>query len=677
MIGSLMSRMGMAEKLSVAQLQKAVQDGTLPAYVGVPLIQDKLKQEKLAKTAATGMQQQQPPIAQQVMQEASQRGIDEAQSNLPEVSMAGGGIVAFAGGDLVEDDDEEDTSEERQLAAETQSLFNQAAGRVHEGMESGHGIGSISPKESREIAYSINPESKGGIGIKDMLAAKAAQNKLPPELLNKIAGTESGYKSTAANPNSSAKGLFQFTDATWKGMGGKEGEQFDPEKNAELGAKFVRQNAEGLRGALGRNPTYGEVYASHMFGLKGAKDLLNMDPRTPMDKAVSAQVLKANPQLKDKTVGQVMASLNNKMGEGIVALAKGGAVKYYGDPTENPTEDQVVKPDTPDDGEATSAFSRFFDQDARLKQYNAQLEAQRKLEKVTREQPGLFTKQTPKEQAKSQSELQTAVNERAAPTLKAAAVNTANANKGKNIGPGLTYEEMLAGSSRAGTQAAMDKDETSGIAIPPMVSKEEGKGIDSAIEKEPSIEQKYMDLLKGRESGVAKQRSIDNYMALLQAGLGMMGGTSPYAMTNIGQGASTGIAAKMAAEKNRIAEEAATMKGYGNLYNIQQNAEMRKTLAGQSQEAAQRKVMGTNLLNMESKIRSGIQASLDKSMNTMGMSDEQKQAKINELTAKALSEDQTYRNMFKAYNGFDFAAPSAGPNYVQSAEERLKNRGLK
>jgi uncharacterized OsmC-like protein len=51
----------------------------------------------------------------------------------------------------------------------------------------------------------------------------------------------------------------------------------------------------------------------------------------------------------------------------------------------------------------------------------------------------------------------------------------------------------------------------------------------------------------------------------------MMGGTSPYAMTNIGQGASTGIAAKMAAEKNRIAEEAATMKGYGNLYNIQQN----------------------------------------------------------------------------------------------------------
>ena len=49
MIGSLMSRMGTAQKLSVAQLKQAVQDGTLPAYVGIPLIQDKLKQQQEAK----------------------------------------------------------------------------------------------------------------------------------------------------------------------------------------------------------------------------------------------------------------------------------------------------------------------------------------------------------------------------------------------------------------------------------------------------------------------------------------------------------------------------------------------------------------------------------------------------------------------------------------------------
>ena len=607
MIGSLMSRMGMAEKLSVAQLQKAVQDGTLPAYVGVPLIQDKLKQDKLAKAAAAGTQQQQPPIAQQVMQAAEQHGIDEAQSNLPEVSMAGGGIVAFAGGDLVEDDDEEDTSEERQLAAETQSLFNQAAGRVHEGMESSHGIGSISPKESRETAYSINPESKGGFGIKDMLAAKAAENKLPPELLNKIAGIESGYKSTAANPNSTAKGLFQFTDATWKGMGGREGEQFDPEKNAELGAKFVRQNAEGLKNALGRNPTYGEVYASHFFGLKGAKDLLNMDPKTPMSQAVSAQVLKANPQLKDKTVGQVMAGLNTKMGEGIVALAQGGAVKHY-------VNDGLVFSGTDNpyalEGDIGASAEDYDKTDYGIgKAIRNELMGVKTQEEVNKQRFKTAPSKTP-------------------------------------MGP--TNEELKRPTAESKALEDVNKE---------LTPKEEPKGIDSAITKEPTIEQQYMDLIKGRQADSKKQRSIDNYMSLLQAGLGMMGGTSPHAMVNIGQGASTGIAAKMAAEKNRIAEEAATMKGYGSLYNIQQNAEMRKTLAGQSQDAAMRKQQFATLGNLEQRTRASIAASLDKSMNTMGMSDEEKAKKVDQLTAQALAQSQAYKSAYKAYNGYDFVAP--------------------
>ena len=345
MIGSLMSRMADAEKLSIPQLQKSIQDGIIPAYVGVPLLQDKMKQQK---AKATPQQPAQPPIAQQVMAEASQHGIDSAPSNLP-TEMAGGGIVAFDDGGLSEDD-EDDTDNQKQDLAMFQRNLAAIAGDTGEDLdedeEMPEGIVAAMPrgKETENRGVGIKPESKGGIGIKDVIAAKAAENKLPPELLNKIAGIESGYKSSAANPNSTAKGLFQFTDSTWKGMGGKQGEQFDPEKNAELGAKFVRQNAEGLKGALGRNPTYGEVYASHFFGLKGAKDLLNMDPKTPMDEAVSAQVLKANPQLRDKTVGQVMAGLNNKMGDGIVSLAGGGVVAF-GNPKLNPDEDQVVEDD--------------------------------------------------------------------------------------------------------------------------------------------------------------------------------------------------------------------------------------------------------------------------------------------------------------------------------------------
>jgi hypothetical protein len=67
--------------------------------------------------------------------------------------------------------------------------------------------------------------------------------------------------------------------------------------------------------------------------------------------------------------------------------------------------------------------------------------------------------------------------------------------------------------------------------------------------------------LDKREKGVESSREQDKYLALLQAGLGMMGGTSPFAAANIGQGASTGVAALMAANKQRAAEENAIAAG--------------------------------------------------------------------------------------------------------------------
>jgi len=97
--------MAMAEKLSVQQLQQAVQSGSLPAYIGIPLIEQKTK-EKAQMAAAQGGQQKPPSVVASILQQADQqeqqeRGIDELPSNLPmmddqEMGMAGGGIVAFA-----------------------------------------------------------------------------------------------------------------------------------------------------------------------------------------------------------------------------------------------------------------------------------------------------------------------------------------------------------------------------------------------------------------------------------------------------------------------------------------------------------------------------------------------------------------------------------------------------
>jgi hypothetical protein len=99
-------------------LVTGVQNGSIQPYVGIPLIQELTKklteaQAQMAQTmAGAGMQQgaqgqqaPQPPIAQQVMQQAAQtdqsQGLEALPSNLPQ-EYAGGGIIAFEEGGEVE-----------------------------------------------------------------------------------------------------------------------------------------------------------------------------------------------------------------------------------------------------------------------------------------------------------------------------------------------------------------------------------------------------------------------------------------------------------------------------------------------------------------------------------------------------------------------------------------------
>ena len=86
------------------------------------------------------------------------------------------------------------------------------------------------------------------------------------------------------------------------------------------------------------------------------------------------------------------------------------------------------------------------------------------------------------------------------------------------------------------------------------------------------------------ESG--KQKRIDAYMSLLQAGLGMMGGTSPFAAANIGQGASQGIAAQLAARRSQVADENATLTGQLGLSRAELYEKMRRDTLRQKAEEA-------------------------------------------------------------------------------------------
>jgi len=70
----------------------------------------------------------------------------------------------------------------------------------------------------------------------------------------------------------------------------------------------------------------------------------------------------------------------------------------------------------------------------------------------------------------------------------------------------------------------------------------------------------YMERMMAREKAIEAQRGDDKNMALLTAGLGMLGGTSPYAMANIGQGALAGVQQLNESKKQRAAEQAALDK---------------------------------------------------------------------------------------------------------------------
>jgi len=96
-----------------------------------------------------------------------------------------------------------------------------------------------------------------------------------------------------------------------------------------------------------------------------------------------------------------------------------------------------------------------------------------------------------------------------------------------------------------------------------------------------------MDRLNKRQDEIAQQKEEDKYMALLTAGLGMMGGTSPFAFSNIGQGAMAGVssygqsARQRAAEQNAIDRNMVMAQRYKDLgaiasQNMNLTAEQRK-----------------------------------------------------------------------------------------------------
>lgn len=147
------------------------------------------------------------------------------------------------------------------------------------------------------------------------------------DVLDRFARAESNNNANAKNPNSSASGLLQFTDGTWKKYVNKYGKQTgirlqdksNPQAQKIMGALLANDNAGTLKRSIKRDPSVGEVYMAHVFGPSSASKLINAKGAGQQASLLfSAPVVKANRSLffsgnKPRTAEQLYKILNDKV----------------------------------------------------------------------------------------------------------------------------------------------------------------------------------------------------------------------------------------------------------------------------------------------------------------------------------------------------------------------------
>jgi hypothetical protein len=159
----------------------------------------------------------------------------------------------------------------------------------------------------------------------------------------------------------------------------------------------------------------------------------------------------------------------------------------------------------------------------------------------------------------------------------------------------------------------------------------------------------YAAYLKDRKGQMAADKEQNKYLALLQAGLGMMGGTSRYAGANIGQGASQGVAAYMAGQKQSSADDRALQQGMLGLSRADLYNKMH------SEDIARRKEAG--IKGEEAKYMSQIvslqNAAYKNAVTLIGqdklgaMEPTAAEARVQEVANKMLSNSKAYRDLHK------------------------------
>lgn len=148
-----------------------------------------------------------------------------------------------------------------------------------------------------------------------------------PDFLKRLAQVESGGNPNAKAATSSAEGLYQFTNKTWRDMVQKYGKQYgvtmndrrDPEKSGIMAKLLTEENGKILKNRLGKEPNEAELYAAHFLGPKDATRLIkNADNKNITAASMFPEAARANKNIfftngRARRPAEVLALFEDKL----------------------------------------------------------------------------------------------------------------------------------------------------------------------------------------------------------------------------------------------------------------------------------------------------------------------------------------------------------------------------
>lgn len=189
---------------------------------------------------------------------------------------------------------------------------------AQEALKAGRVVNVQLPVKGEEKRKVLNYDSMAIPLHAKTIARKAQQEGIDPNVALVIGHIETGGKfdHTAKNPTSSAHGLFQVLDKSWKNLGG--GDRNSVDEQIRIGFKHMKQAESSMIKSLGRELQPHEHYLGHLLGPGGASRVLKADPSAKLIDVVrkydpeNATAIVKNNGMDGLTVGQAIGKWRHK-----------------------------------------------------------------------------------------------------------------------------------------------------------------------------------------------------------------------------------------------------------------------------------------------------------------------------------------------------------------------------